>query len=42
MFVHNFVRIDKSMTGVTREAGTTYPAEPSEFTPSFSWVNVSL
>ena len=42
MFVQNVVRIDKSMTGVTREAGTTYPAGPSEFTPSFSWVNVSL
>ena len=42
MFVQNVVRIDKSMTGVTREAGTTYPAGPSEFAPSFSWVNVSL
>lgn len=42
MFVQNVVRIDKSMKGVTREAGNTYPAGPSESTPSFSWVNVSL
>jgi len=42
MFVQNVVRIDKSKTGVTIKEGNTYPAGPSEFTPSFSWVNVSF
>ena len=42
MLEKNAVSIDTSMTGVTREAGTTYPTGASEFTPSFSWINVSL
>ena len=42
MFIQNGVRIDKSKTGVTIEAGNTYPAGPSEFTPSFNCVDVSL
>ena len=42
MLENNVVSIDKSKMGVTREAGTIYPAGASEFTPSFSWINVSL